>query len=811
MSTLFPYRCMKKTIASILVLLCFSAIQAQTVSTDAALASAKQFLAVNEPSMAGHTLSLKTILTDSYNNPSIYVFNIDTIGFILMGTDKSETPVIGYSFNGAYEPELIPNNLGSFLQSYIDDLQALRASVVIPDAIASEQYEWHQEWNALMQKESSYYDRKNSKSVSALIESRWDQGPGYNNYCPTYTNNYTGSNSNGRCLTGCVATAMAQIIRYHQYPTTGFSYHSYTHPAYGSLRADFDSTVYNYNLMPNRIYSNTSAANQNAVSLLCYHCGVAVNMTYEYAGHTTGSGAHSSEVPNALKHFGYFNTLYLTKTEGNTALWDSLLHRNLDMGNPVYYSGSSSSGGHAFVCDGYTNNNYYHFNFGWSGYTDGNYSLSSLNGYSSSQAAVFNIIPSHIGPVHSTIYVAADGNGDGSSWQNATSNLNCAMQVCGIYKSGQLWVKKGTYYGDTTSDAAFIMQPGIKIYGGFAGNEQSLDDRVLGEENQTFLSGDNKRRVILSQPLQKSSTFFNITFTEGYAETGSALSITNNCQLENCIIENNSATDTDGAAIHILTSNIIRCIIRNNHCGGVILKNNASLKNSLIVHNDGFGVKPVNGKIDGCDIVCNSGTGVVNDGEKYTLRNSVIWRNGKSLRLNDIKDITFCAIEGFGSIDSNSNFGISHYNRSEDGSGPMFLEPDTVIGISASMGNWRTSFNSPLVDAGDTNHGISNITSLDGSYRFRNGRADIGCYENDPNISISTPLESIDMRLYPNPTDAILYIESSIGPVEIYDAMGRRVLTAKAYEGRTILDVGNLPRGVYLLKTTNATSKFIKK
>ncbi|MDR1183094.1 MAG: C10 family peptidase, partial [Bacteroidales bacterium] len=219
--------------------------------------------------------------------------------------------------------------------------------------------------------------------------SKWGQGKYYNYYCPK-----DDAGTNKRAVTGCVATAMAQLLYYFRYPQTGIDTHSYEHPLYGTLSADFGATNYDYQAMeaqPNRI--NLPA------SLLTSHCGIAANMNYGAAA----SAAWSEDAANALiNNFGYSpETQLIHRWEADN--WDSLIVSHLDRRIPLYFAGTDTTKwvGHAFVCDAYqvdTNDNYfYHFNFGWEGYQDGYFYINPLLGesiaYHYGQDIIINAYP----------------------------------------------------------------------------------------------------------------------------------------------------------------------------------------------------------------------------------------------------------------------------------------------------------------------------------------------------------------------------------------------------------------------------------
>lgn len=781
----------------------FSFAHAQRVSVSDAHLAASNFMSAAEPSLSISQMSLYKTFADNNGEPVIYIFNIDNYGFIAFGADISFDPIIGYSLNGAYDSTLAHSNLKGWLNSYVMDVDAVKQANTKDDNIIKYHNNCIRIWKELLSNQTSSFASKAWDTVGPLIETKWDQGGGYNNYCPTYA-----PGPNGHSYTGCVATAMAQIIRYHRYPRTGFSRSSYNHPYHGYQYAAYDSVIFDFNKMPHHVSTGSLQSYQHNVSLLCYYCGVSVNMNYLNPNHTSGSGAYSIDVPDGFKYFGYENAYYIVK-QSDAHLWDSLLCNELDNGRPVYYSGSNSEGGHAFICDGYrTNGSYilYSFNFGWSGYGDGYFTISNLGGYSTGQAAVLNIIPSNFTALGDTIYIASDGEGGGSSWDDANPNLHDAIPLAKLCNKKYIWVKNGTYKGNISSQYSFEMKGGVNIYGGFNGTETSIDQR--SGEGKTILSGDGKRIAFFSPANTSNAAIYDVTFSDGHAQDGSGATIYNGIRVERCNFENNISTE--GAALSVRNNTVYNCIINNNYGGGVTLSSNSSLRNSLIAHNDGFGIQLNNSGIDGCDIVCNNGIGIINDTpDEKKIRNSVIWNNSTQLSSDDLGNIFFCAIEGLGEKDSNSNFGLTHENRPDDGIGPIFMDPDITLGPSESLGDWQISSRSPLVDAGDTNKTGAYKLDLAGENRFRNGRADIGCYEWIPGNAISDA-SSTTCRIYPNPATSTLVIEGIQGQADIYDIIGRQILSVTLNDESSTIDISSFPNGLYIIRSKSITKKFYK-
>lgn len=290
-----------------------------------------------------------------------YVFNRGTDGgFVIVGGDGAAEEILGYSDNGTFDFDRIPDNLRWWLGMYEQQICAAMEAGATAEARAS-------------QRGSTV--RAAKTSIAPLIQTAWNQDAPYNNMCPTV---------DGRpCYTGCVATAMAQIMKYHEYPTQGTGSHTYTYENEKGEQVtpeavDFGSTTYDWaNMIDDYAKSGGgTAAQQEAVATLMYHCGISLDMAYG----TGASGAYDMNVPNALTtYFGYDKALSLLYRDYYTNEdWEQLVYDELAAQRPVYYSGTTDKEeGHAFVCDGYSStNNAFHFNWGWGGYCDGYYLVS---------------------------------------------------------------------------------------------------------------------------------------------------------------------------------------------------------------------------------------------------------------------------------------------------------------------------------------------------------------------------------------------------------------------------------------------------
>ena len=317
------------------------------------------------------TDSLTRAVKDCY-----YVFSLQPKGFVIVAADERVEPILGYSYDNNFVVEGMPENVRGWLDHYGNQIKAAVDNDWRPSAEITEK------WTLL--RSGQAMPTRSTTSVGPLIQTTWNQGAYYNEMCPV--------NENGRVYTGCVATAMAQIIRYWEWPKQGINSHSYYLSDYDTLSVDFSSTTYVYDSMPNSLDYHTPSSQINEVAKLIYHCGVAVNMNYG----PCSSGASSSGVPFALyNYFAYMdNGTYTSRYYYSDSAWTEMVKQELNNARPIYYRGAGV-GSHAFICDGYDNNGSFHFNWGWGGLSDGYFSLDALTpfggNYSSSQAAIFGI------------------------------------------------------------------------------------------------------------------------------------------------------------------------------------------------------------------------------------------------------------------------------------------------------------------------------------------------------------------------------------------------------------------------------------
>jgi hypothetical protein len=322
-----------------------------------------------------------------------YVFNLQkSNAYVIVAGDDACFPILAYST----ESKFVDSNLPIPLQKMLGHRKAEIAYIREKGFLASSEIQ--QAWQNLQNPTNVATRTEGTEGVNPLMTTKWNQSPYYNELCPR--DSRANSSDGFRTVTGCVATAMAQIMKFHNFPKQGQGIYSYNHSKYGRLSADFGSTVYNWAAMPNSISSSN-----NAVATLMYHCGVSLDMNYGVSA-DGGSSASTSQVSTSLvKYFGYANTAkYVNKSSYTESNWIALLKAELNARRPMQYRGAGTGGGHSFVCDGYDDNNFLHFNWGWGGVADGFFRVTALNpgslgtgggdgGFNQDQGAIIGIQP----------------------------------------------------------------------------------------------------------------------------------------------------------------------------------------------------------------------------------------------------------------------------------------------------------------------------------------------------------------------------------------------------------------------------------
>lgn len=360
-------------------------------------ASTKNLTLNRKPGQA-HKLSYVMNYTQNPAQAAVYVFSAPgDKGYLVSPADDRFPALLGYSDTSRIDADNIPPQMQWWLSEYACEMDyAIRNGLIqnVPENI---------QMTGMVP--ANTMAKAPRTPIEPLLETKYNQGEPYNNQCPVIK--YTDGTTWGQAVTGCVATAMAQMMRYWKYPATGQGSHSYICEPNGGQSftesMDFSTVTFDWdNMLTEYTYGNYTDTQADAVARLMHACGVSVDMGYT----PNESGASSQAVPVALeKYFKYDSSIaYASRTLFSNAEWEQLVYNELAASRPVQVSGSGSQGGHAFVCDGYQGDHYFHFNWGWGGTSDGYFMFCALNpgtlgigggagGFNYNQGVIYNVFP----------------------------------------------------------------------------------------------------------------------------------------------------------------------------------------------------------------------------------------------------------------------------------------------------------------------------------------------------------------------------------------------------------------------------------
>lgn len=394
------------------------ALLAAPLTPEQALRRVQGNSALKMPSKSGTSMKLSFSMQTQKGEPAVYIFDRPaSSGYLIVSADDTATPLLGYADSGSFDANNMPPQLEWWLSEYASQIDYASANGI----------------------KNTYAPIANKKEIAPLVKTKWNQGTPYNNLCPSV--------NNVKCPSGCVATAMAQVMKFWNYPEVGTGRVTATLPSGGTGEGfiNLAQKPFDWNNMIDS-YSGYDYTNEqgNAVSTLMQAAGYAAKMNYAPGG----SGALSINAAISLsKNFKYNpNIQYLQRLYFNASEWNEIVYNELAAGRPILYGGQSTSVGHEFVCDGYDGNGYFHFNWGWGGMSDGYFILDALNpnsvgtgggaggGYNSRQDIIIGIQPSS---VETDVYLTQFGNLSASA---SGSNISLALNYNGNVGN---WVNAG--------------------------------------------------------------------------------------------------------------------------------------------------------------------------------------------------------------------------------------------------------------------------------------------------------------------------------------------------------------------------------
>lgn len=368
---------MKKIISilAFLLVLSFNLLFAKPISVSTANQVAESFFRTEKvETLSRETIKLVYVAKDDISGinganaePYFYVYAADGRSFVIVAGDDAVRPILGFSFDSDFRSDDIPDNVQYWLNTYKKQIEYVRQNA--PNSIA-----FSKEWDKVLSGNTNEI-LNTPDAVSPLTKTKWNQAPFYNAFCP-----YDDSRQS-RTVAGCVAIAMAQVMRYWAYPSVGVGSHSYNHYKLGTISASFSDEPINWKVFPNQVFTTNEE-----LAYVIFLIGVSVEMRYgvdasgAYVISKRSPKEHCSEY--ALKTYWKYDpqTLVgLPKSDTTDAAWVQIIKNELNLGRPVIYTGAGPEGGHAWVCDGYREDNYFSMNWGWGGSYNGYYALNALS------------------------------------------------------------------------------------------------------------------------------------------------------------------------------------------------------------------------------------------------------------------------------------------------------------------------------------------------------------------------------------------------------------------------------------------------
>ena len=464
---------MKRILLSVLCLAVTMWAGADPVTVEQAAQQASQFMKQRSAASGQHRAPSQLAVVQApqqQNTTAYYAFNVgDNDGFVLVSADDCATPILGYSLSGSFDEATMPDNMRQWLKGYEREMLWLSEHGV--------QTQTHRAPAAV------------KEAIAPLITTSWNQGNPYNLHCPTINNE--------QCVTGCVATAMAQVLNYSKNRPEGTTkpidaYTSQSNSGTVYVQA-LPVTTFEWNAMINAYGADAADSEKEAVAKLMAYCGASVEMSYGLSK-KGGSGAYQRDVETALHEYFNMDGAYVSRDNYTYPQWQGMIYDELAGGRPLIYGGQSSGGGHSFVIDGFDGGELFHVNWGWGGSCDGYFALSVMNsgdnsgigasssndGYSFDQDAIIGIKPGAPEPQEPGVQMTPDNiavNGNVVTFDiwnyNSENTFDAGVgaidedgNISNVITVGEGWPlpKNRGYSNQSVSIDGSSLEPGIYHY-----------------------------------------------------------------------------------------------------------------------------------------------------------------------------------------------------------------------------------------------------------------------------------------------------------------------------------------------------------
>ncbi|RBW58201.1 hypothetical protein DS884_10095 [Tenacibaculum sp. E3R01] len=389
----------KITLFTMVLLFCFKSAFADPINKKTALLVANKWINKNQQKNAKSAQENVASIKEVYYENSLvyYLINFNSGGFVIVSADDATKPILGYSDKGTFDTSLNTPQMKDLLNAYKSFVyESAKAQKVNRKKVTKSA------WNKILNPSKNKSQKRTTTIAPFMDDILYTQSSGFERFCP--------SDNDGQAIVGCVATAMSQVMRYWEFPSTGRGQTSYNHRKYGNLSVNFEEQTYDWSNM-----SKTRADNENAK--LSYHAGVAVKMNYGTSANG-GSGAYTSNALSALKRNFKYNSgaSMVYRYRYSDQEWNTLIKEQLNEKRPVLYSGRSKNlqdpnaggAGHLFALDGYDTTDqgdFFHINWGWAGRSNGYFYLTEMvthggkYNWIDNNAVMVNLYPTNLAPV----------------------------------------------------------------------------------------------------------------------------------------------------------------------------------------------------------------------------------------------------------------------------------------------------------------------------------------------------------------------------------------------------------------------------
>ena len=780
---------MRKFYLTLCLFAALGSLMAGPVDQQKAQKLGAKFLSTTAVSQKNADIQLQ-LATAALNRNGIdyYVFNVSNgEGFVIVAGDDRVKPILAYSTTGQYDPNDVAEGFQFTLDGFREEIQYVREHnlTATPDITA--------EWQSVAENGSLNRGHQTRAVVEQLCQTIWNQNYPWSSQCPEDP-----EGNGGHVYAGCVATAMGQVMKFWEWPEQGTGSHTYHPDGYAQQSANFGQTEYHFELMPNTLDSTSTEEEIFYAAQLLHHLGISVDM--QYSGH--GSGAYSEDVASSLRnYFRYTCDNHITNYGGgwwggySNEEWANMLKAGgLDEGLPLYYSGSdeNGAGGHAFVCDGYDENDYFHFNWGWSGRDDAWCPIGALN-TTKYAFNVFNGFTGHIIPQGSEYFSRPDSVTNMVATEEATFDAvrltwtNPFLDLNGndLTSLESVTIRRNFEVIATLTD----IQVGADMEYEDNGLEPGLYEYAIFVTNEAGISRTTYRSVLVGK---KCDIIFQLHDDGGNGWKGAAISVTSESGQRIAIISMTEGVEQT-VIVPLLKGPL--SFIWNHGWYHTSEEYDTDYECSFsILDHDGNELYTSSDLEDGVFLTYenNCEEGPLTCYPVQNLQGEYQWHNN----------------EDFGAYitwDKPNITAYLHHFQVVRSIGAYKLGDELIAEIPYNGSNSYSYFDNTYdIAQGDVYYSV-NCVYIRGEENCESEYLDVmiditDVDENTANVSI-----------FPNPTNGMLHIEGQgVMHISISNLLGQKLQETTA-EGNTTLDLSHFESGMYLIRIETESGVFVQK